>query len=170
MFGANIKKYREIRGLSQKQLADKLGVSRQAMCMWESEKRELKATVLKKIAKILFVSVDDIISNEKKPKAKKSLKKDSVMLKQLKPKSVRFQINAPDANTVFLTGCFNNWKSSTTPLKKNSKGTWTVDIELKPGEYQYKFIVDDDWWIDPTNEQTISNGLGGLNSVKKVSG
>ena len=37
ILGNNIKKYRDDKGLSQEELADKVGVSRQAVSKWESE-------------------------------------------------------------------------------------------------------------------------------------
>ena len=61
MIGKSIKKLRKSKKLTQNEFAQKLGVSRQAICMWESDKRELKATMLKKIARLLKVSTDEIV-------------------------------------------------------------------------------------------------------------
>jgi len=72
MFGRNIKRIRERNNKTQKDLADYLGVSRQAVCMWETGKRDLKATTLNRIAKIFNVSIDEIINSEQEVIEKES--------------------------------------------------------------------------------------------------
>lgn len=54
------------------------------------------------------------------------------------------------AKSVFLSGSFNNWSTSDTPMKKRDSG-WTVCLELPAGKYDYKFIVDGRWMPDPNN-------------------
>jgi transcriptional regulator with XRE-family HTH domain len=76
MVGTNIKKIRHGKDLTQKDLADRLGVSRQAICMWETGKREFKVTMLNKLAKVLNVSVNEIISGKEEVRSHK-MKDDS---------------------------------------------------------------------------------------------
>ena len=40
---------------------------------------------------------------------------------KLKTKKVRFNLYAPEAEKVFLTGDFNNWDVDNLPMKKDSK-------------------------------------------------
>ncbi len=56
-----IKVYREYRKISQTVLAKKLGVSRQYISQIEAKERTGTAKLLKKIAKILNVEIDDLI-------------------------------------------------------------------------------------------------------------
>ena len=63
---------------------------------------------------------------------------------------------------------FNNWNANANPLKKDSLGLWSVTIPLKPGKYQYKFVVDGDWKLDPANSDSQDDGAGNMNSIKTV--
>jgi len=68
------------------------------------------------------------------------------------------------ARKVFIAGSFNGWSTTHTPMKSVSSG-WTVDLNLKPGKYTYKFIVDGRWTQDPYNKLRERDGAGGYNSV-----
>lgn len=59
--GEKIKKIRKESGITQKQLAQKLGVSQAAIVQFESEKSNPKIDTLKKIADALNVSVMDFL-------------------------------------------------------------------------------------------------------------
>jgi hypothetical protein len=68
------------------------------------------------------------------------------------------------AKVVALSGTFNNWNQSTTVLSRGVD-EWLCRINLTPGEYQYKFLVDGQWIIDPGNPNTKEDGNGHVNSV-----
>lgn len=70
-------------------------------------------------------------------------------------KLVTFKIKKPDAREVILAGAFNGWDQKSMKLKKQPDGTFSITIPLKPGSYEYKFIVDGQWTKDP-NEQKNS--------------
>ncbi len=75
-------------------------------------------------------------------------------------------------HTVLLSGTFNNW-AATSPAADaltdpGATGTWKVEKTLKPGVYQYKFIVDGNWQPDATNPNQVPDGYGGKNSVVEV--
>lgn len=70
----------------------------------------------------------------------------------------------PDAKIVNLAGTFNDWKPSTIVCGKEN-AEWICRVELKPGKYLYKFIVDGNWIIDPANSTTEADGQGNTNSV-----
>jgi len=78
-------------------------------------------------------------------------------------KATEFKLFAPQAKKVYLSGSFNNWTNLA--AKKDSKGNWSVKMNLKPGRYEYKFIVDGSWINDPKNSQLIWNGMGSQNSL-----
>jgi CubicO group peptidase (beta-lactamase class C family) len=69
-----------------------------------------------------------------------------------------------DAKIVNLAGTFNEWKPSTIVCGKEN-AEWICRIDLKPGKYLYKFIVDGTWIIDPANSATEADGQGNTNSV-----
>ncbi|OGH98570.1 MAG: hypothetical protein A2X42_07610 [Candidatus Margulisbacteria bacterium GWF2_38_17] len=94
-------------------------------------------------------------------------KKELVEKKESTTKKVTFKVSAPEAGVVFLAGDFNNWDSAKKPLKKNEKGEWTVTAVLKPGKYQYKYVIDSAWQIDPKAE-TVTDNTGNVNNVKEV--
>jgi|WetSurMetagenome_2_1015567.scaffolds.fasta_scaffold00571_15 hypothetical protein len=75
------------------------------------------------------------------------------------------------ADNVFISGSFNNWSTMNIPMVKevitdNKTGraqtsVWKADINLKPGRYTYKYIVDGKWISDPGNEkQEEEDGRG----------
>jgi 1,4-alpha-glucan branching enzyme len=72
------------------------------------------------------------------------------------------------AKNVSVAGDFNQWNATANPMQKDSSGVWTASIPLKPGKYQYKFIVDNNWKQDPRNPDTADDTFGGKNSVKTI--
>ena len=68
------------------------------------------------------------------------------------------------AMKVYLSGSFNGWSTTQTPMKRFTEG-WIVDINLKPGKYTYKYIIDGKWKQDPNNKLGEDDGADGLNSV-----
>ncbi|MFO7369629.1 MAG: glycogen-binding domain-containing protein [Bacteroidales bacterium] len=63
------------------------------------------------------------------------------------------------AKSVYLSGSFNNWSTSETPMKPDESG-WTVCLNLPSGKYDYKYIVDGRWMPDPNNRNKESRGDG----------
>jgi 1,4-alpha-glucan branching enzyme len=83
---------------------------------------------------------------------------------------VIFKFYDPDAEKVSIVGDFNNWMPDADPLvDENGDGEWTLFYPLKPGRYEYKFVVDGIHWIpDPRNPVVVSDGFEGENSVVVV--
>ncbi len=75
--GEFLKKLRKDNNLTQSELADKLGVTYQAVSKWENGKNIPDIAIIKEISKIFDVNVDEIISGEKN---KKTSKKDKMAL------------------------------------------------------------------------------------------
>lgn len=65
MFGENLKKLREGLGLTQKQLADKLGVNRATIGGYETKGKEPSYDTLFKLAKIFNCSLDVLLGDNK---------------------------------------------------------------------------------------------------------
>jgi serine/threonine protein kinase len=81
---------------------------------------------------------------------------------------VEFSYKAPSAKAVFLAGEFNRWSPTATPMRKSPNGVWVATLQLPPGRYVYKFVVDGTWLIDPDNSDRINDNYGGQNSVVNV--
>ena len=67
-FGERLKKIMFEKNISQKDLADKLGVAQQMISFWVTGKRNPTLTSLQKIASCLDVSVSDLIENKETEK------------------------------------------------------------------------------------------------------
>ena len=74
----------------------------------------------------------------------------------------------PRAGSVYVAGTFNGWESQATPLIRLADGEWSVQLTLKPGRYEYRFVVDGEWKDDPMASRFVANPFGGLNSVIEV--
>lgn len=66
--GQLIKKLRQDNKLTQADLAEKLGVTYQAVSKWENGKNVPDIATLKEISKLFNIDIDDIINGEKKDK------------------------------------------------------------------------------------------------------
>ena len=60
-FHVNLRNYREAAGLTQLQVAERLGITKSTYCNYESGKREPDVAKIKKIAKALGVSADALL-------------------------------------------------------------------------------------------------------------
>jgi len=88
---------------------------------------------------------------------------------------VEFSCHAPDAQSVFVAGTFNDWNPESLPLAKDVDGKWTASLPLQPGHYEWKFIVDGQWCCEPGCEheyqgckKCCANEMGTMNRVLEV--
>ena len=80
-----------------------------------------------------------------------------------------FTLDAPEATRVFIAGSLNNWDPVATPLKwDKATGLWRRTVNLEPGRYEYRFVVDDVWWSDPMNPMRSWNEFGTENCIVVV--
>ncbi len=77
-FGEKVKQIREERGMTQQTLADKLYVTRQAVSRWERGARYPELLTAKKIAIILDVSLDELLSGEE---LKENIGKEAILVR-----------------------------------------------------------------------------------------
>lgn len=83
-------------------------------------------------------------------------------------KMIDFKFYAPLAKKVELGGCFNGWKADKNPLKKDATGNWKVSLKLKPGRYQYRYLVDGVWQNAQEPVECVPNAFGSWNCVVEV--
>lgn len=69
-----------------------------------------------------------------------------------------------DAEAVAIYGSFNNWIQTKNYCAREGDG-WVCRIDLAPGKYTYKFLVDGGGLLDPTNSATEDDGNGSIDSV-----
>lgn len=91
------------------------------------------------------------------------------------PSRTVFSCRADDARSVSLAGTFNDWDPEATPMSRNPAGEWTVTLELAPGRYEYKFVVDGQWCCEPgcddasfNSSDSVPNPFGGKNRLIEV--
>jgi 1,4-alpha-glucan branching enzyme len=84
---------------------------------------------------------------------------------KIKRRRVNFSLEAADAKEVILMGDFNNWNPKRHPMQSDENGMWNQSVLIPPGRYEYKFLVDGQWRVDPQNERICPNSFGTYNSV-----
>lgn len=75
-----------------------------------------------------------------------------------------------EKSIVFIAGSFNAWRPDVTPLVWNSiLGVFTGDVDLTPGVFSYKFVVDGEWFLS-SQSPTATDDKGNKNNVITVVG
>jgi 1,4-alpha-glucan branching enzyme len=69
-----------------------------------------------------------------------------------------------DAEAVAIYGSFNDWTQTKNYCAKESDG-WVCRVDLTPGKYTYRFLVDGVGLNDPANPATEDDGNGHMDSV-----
>ena len=83
-------------------------------------------------------------------------------------KLVTLKTRVGEARDVVLTGTFTDWAKDRVRLAKGADGEWSAKVELAPGEYQYRLLVDGEWRDDPTAQARVPNEFGTTNCVLRV--
>jgi glycosidase len=73
---------------------------------------------------------------------------------------------ALDLKTVTVAGTFNGWNKDKNPMQRSpGSGRWETTIQLAPGTYEYKFVLNGtDYVLDP-NAKSVPDGNGNTNSL-----
>lgn len=80
--------------------------------------------------------------------------------------TAHFEYAHATARKISLVGDFNGWNKDMHQLQRNADGTWSIDIQIPKGCYQYLFYIDEnDWLTDPHGSKNIPDGFGGYNTV-----
>ncbi|HVE42753.1 MAG TPA: glycogen-binding domain-containing protein [Planctomycetota bacterium] len=80
-------------------------------------------------------------------------------------KKVALRVRAEGAREVVLTGEFTQWAKDKIRLTAAAGGEWTTQLELAPGEYQYRLIVDGEWRDHAEAARRVPNTFGTQNCV-----
>lgn len=84
-------------------------------------------------------------------------------------KDLTFEFYAPQAEDVRLAGTFNNWDPTKHRLRKDANGRWRLTLKLRPGRYEYRYLVDGNWENDQRPCVCVPNAFGTWNCVIEVS-
>jgi hypothetical protein len=84
------------------------------------------------------------------------------------PVKVTFHAYEPHAKRVTLAGEFNDWSPVAAPMQPRDDGHWSITLDLAPGRYQYKFVIDEHWLPYLNAHENVPNEHGTLNSVIEV--
>ena len=99
----------------------------------------------------------------------------SPALKSQKRPSHTFATRAPDAKKVYVAGSFNCWDPEVTLMQRNQHGVWSVTLQLEPGRYEYRYVIDGIWRSEESCEgphgdcpHCVPNDFGTRNCVFEV--
>ena len=81
---------------------------------------------------------------------------------------VRFEFKDAAARSVCIAGSFNDWHPKVSDMINMGSGEWVKKLELAPGTYEYRFVVDGRWVTDARCLHAVANPFGELNSVLVV--
>ena len=90
----------------------------------------------------------------------------AIPLQKANKKNISFNYSG-EAKEVRTKGEFNAWNPQNSLFTKSENG-FTFSMSLPPGNYQYLFLVDGKEKRDPSNKDSVDNGMGGWNSVIKI--
>lgn len=81
--------------------------------------------------------------------------------------TVKFSVKAVNGvKMAQLAGDFTDWRP--VEMKKQKDGTFSVVMPLVAGSYEYKFVLNGEWVVDPDNNSWALNPYGTLNSVAQI--
>jgi len=66
-----------------------------------------------------------------------------------------------------LSGSFNFWNDHALPMVR-VPGGWALYLYLREGTHAYKFVVDGQWILDPSNPVVRTDGAGNKNSFMSI--
>jgi hypothetical protein len=70
------------------------------------------------------------------------------------------------ASEVRLAGSFNSWQPQDMKYDP-ADGSWKIEREVKPGNHQFKFVVDG-LWVHDEGQPHLANEVGSENNVIEV--
>jgi hypothetical protein len=108
-----------------------------------------------------------------RPKKKASAIMDGIVLFQYTPVAGEY------TEEVFVAGDFNGWNPADPNymMEMNDDGVFELEVELDPGQYRFKFVIDGQWppsmeeladQVSPTISTFVDDGFGGKNAVLEI--
>lgn len=149
-FAEKLKSMRKQSGMSQEKLAEKIGVSRQAITQWENNSGIPDIENMLALSSLFNVSVDELLSNEKIEK-----KQDDYLYESVTEYDIdnikRYDMNLGGANTLVLSGY--EGKKIRVRLASNTLATLQSDFKVKIDDSKNHIDID----ISRKNGMTEAN-------------
>ena len=134
-----LKFLRKQAGMSQEQLAEKLGVSRQAVTKWETDAGIPDIENVIAISALFDISIDELLSNENGAKKPTDYLFESITEYDIdEPK--RFDMKFGGAKQFVLTGCGS--EKIRVRLASNTLSTLQIDFKVKIDDIRKRIDVD----------------------------
>jgi len=83
-------------------------------------------------------------------------------------RKVPFMTRVEGAKEVLLTGDFIEWTEAGIRLVGAENQEWNAVLNLSPGEYRYRLLVDGRWEDDPEATRRVPNPFGTMDCVLVV--
>ena len=65
-----------------------------------------------------------------------------------------------------VAGDFNEWDPTRTPMTRDDRmGVWQAIVDVPPGKYRYRLVMDGQWVPDPYNQRLESNPFGEMDNI-----
>ena len=88
---------------------------------------------------------------------------------QLTAQGLLFVQPAGEAREVAIAADFNGWDPYSTPMRRDQNmGVWQTVVQVPPGRYRYRLVIDGNWMPDPYNTAVEKNPFGELNNVVEI--
>lgn len=83
--------------------------------------------------------------------------------------TAEFAYYRPSASTVMLAGDFNLWDAKRLEMTRDEHGWWRTRLALPPGEYRFKYVIDEGVWeADFAAYGVEMSKVGGWTSVLMI--
>lgn len=74
------------------------------------------------------------------------------------------------ADRIYVTGDFNEWTRTATPMTQARDGVWRATVELPAGRsFQFRYLIDGQWQTDWHADGSVTNSFGSENSLVDTS-
>lgn len=138
-FGEKLKAIRRQAGISQEKLAEKLGVSRQAITKWETNAGIPDIENIMTISKLFHISIDELLSNEKNIVQSKDYLFESITEYDI-DFSKRFDMKLGGASALIMSGY--EGEKVRIRLASNTLSTLQSDFKLKIDDIKNRIDLD----------------------------
>ena len=89
-------------------------------------------------------------------------------LRHSKQRTDSTEFSALGAKVVLLAGDFNGWDPKSNAMNNSGRDLWEKTSVLLLGRYEYKFVADGTWRMDPDNQVLCQNCFGTQNNVLNI--
>lgn len=138
-FSEKLKSIRKKAGMSQEKLAEKIGVSRQAITKWETDAGIPDIDNIMALSSLFNISLDELLSNEKTDKKQTDYLYESVTEYDI-DNIKRYDMNLGGANTLVLSGY--DGEKIRVRLASNTLATLQSDFKVKIDDGKNHIDID----------------------------